>query len=87
MLREVFGIDLDLSAEEIVFVGDLPDDTRMFEMFRNAVGVANVKACANRSNAEPTYVTARSVGHRFAKFVNAMLEARNANETIEGPRV
>lgn len=86
LLREVFSIDLDVSAEEIVFVGDSPNDAPMFAKFRNSVGVANIRKFAGRVSPEPTYVTTQSGGQGFAEFVDLLLTARNSNDATEGPR-
>lgn len=84
LLQEVFCIDLDHAEEEIVYVGDSPNDAPMFAVFLNSVGVANIQEFAGRLSAEPGYVTKRSGGHGFAEFVNGLLAARCANKTIGG---
>ena len=65
LLAEVFGIDLDAEREQFVFAGDSPNDAPMFAFFPNAVGVANVRAFADRIATLPAYVTQRRVGRRI----------------------
>ncbi|SLN32771.1 HAD-IIB family hydrolase [Oceanibacterium hippocampi] len=78
MLRECFGIDIRTAAEQIVFVGDSPNDAPMFAAFPHAVGVANVAAFADRIAALPAYVTPSAGGAGFAELVATLLSARGA---------
>ena len=68
LFAEVFGVDLDASAERFVFAGDSPNDAPMFAFFPNAVGVANVRAFADRIATLPAYVTRAEAGAGFAEL-------------------
>ena len=75
LLAESFGIDLDASRERFVFAGDSPNDAPMFAFFPNSVGVANVRAFADRIPTLPAYVTACSGGEGFAELADFLLGA------------
>lgn len=74
-LAEEFGCDVDLPAERArwIFVGDSPNDAPMFGFFPNAVGVANVRDCAERLAALPGYVTRERSGAGFVELAKHLL--------------
>ena len=76
VLREMFAIDMDAAKEDIVFVGDSPNDAPMFGFFPNAVGVANVTHYRDRLEAEPAWVTKQNGGAGFSEFVDLLLAGR-----------
>lgn len=76
LLGEMFGIDGRRRPEQIVFVGDSPNDAPMFGYFPNAVGVANVRQFEGRIDALPAYVAEASFGAGFAEVAAALLSAR-----------
>src|SRR5262249_57912591 len=57
MMRELFGVDLDIRRDRYVFAGDSPNDAPMFAFFPNAVGVANVPDFAQDMDDLPRSVT------------------------------
>jgi HAD superfamily hydrolase (TIGR01484 family) len=73
LLAEVFGFDLYADRARFVFVGDSPNDAPLFEHFPNAVGVANVRAFADRIVTLPAYVTECSGGAGFAELADFLL--------------
>ncbi len=73
LLAEAFAVDLDAERERFVFVGDSPNDAPMFAFFPNAVGVANIRAFADRIPTLPAYVTERCGGEGFAEIVDFLL--------------
>jgi HAD superfamily hydrolase (TIGR01484 family) len=75
-LAECFGMDLDARSEDIVFVGDSPNDAPMFGFFPNSVGVANVRDFAADLDAAPRYVTEARGGAGFAELAAALIGAR-----------
>ncbi|MDH5750119.1 MAG: HAD-IIB family hydrolase [Rhodospirillales bacterium] len=76
MMEECFGIDLNKDRDRFVFIGDSPNDSPMFEFFPHSVGVANVRAFADRLDAEPAYVTEQDAGAGFAELAGALMAAR-----------
>lgn len=75
LLQEVFSVDVERANEEIVFVGDSPNDESMFGFFRNAVAVANFRPFAERLTHKPRWVTIGEGGRGFAELADALLEA------------
>jgi len=57
MMRECFSVDLDVSRDSFIFIGDSPNDVPMFAYFPHSVGVANVSDFRSRLDSEPAYVT------------------------------
>jgi HAD superfamily hydrolase (TIGR01484 family) len=79
MLAESFAIDLEAERERFIFVGDSPNDAPMFAYFANAVGVANIRALADRIPTLPAYVTERAGGEGFAELAETLLAGRSVN--------
>jgi len=73
LFAAAFATDLDADRARFVFVGDSPNDTPLFAYFPNAVGVANVRAFADRISTLPAYVTQREGGAGFAEFAEFLL--------------
>jgi HAD superfamily hydrolase (TIGR01484 family) len=76
LLREIFAINMEAAKDDIVFVGDSPNDAPMFGYFPNAVGVANVLQYRDRLEAEPAWITRRPGGDGFSEFVDLLLTGR-----------
>jgi len=77
LMREAFGIDLDLARAAYVFVGDSPNDAPLFAHFPHAVGVANIRDFEERLAHGPAYVTRERCGSGFHEVVECLLSARN----------
>ena len=75
LFADVFATDLDADRARFVFVGDSPNDAPLFAYFPNAVGVANVRAFADRIATLPAYVTQRESGAGFAELADFLLQA------------
>jgi HAD superfamily hydrolase (TIGR01484 family) len=76
LLQERFGVHPDTAREQVLFVGDSPNDAPMFAHFTYTVGVANVCDFAGHLAAEPAWVTEARGGGGFAELAAALLEAR-----------
>jgi HAD superfamily hydrolase (TIGR01484 family) len=76
MMRETFGIDLEVERARYVFAGDSANDSPMFGYFPNAVGVANVREFADRMPHVPRWITASRSGAGFAELARALIAAR-----------
>jgi HAD superfamily hydrolase (TIGR01484 family) len=76
LLRERFGLDPEAAADEVLFVGDSPNDAPMFGFFPSSVGVANVRDFEGRLAAEPTWVTEARGGAGFAELADLLLAVR-----------
>jgi HAD superfamily hydrolase (TIGR01484 family) len=76
LFSEDLGVDLDAERAHFVFVGDSPNDAPMFAHFPSSVGVANVRAFADRIATLPAYVTQAEAGAGFAEVATLLLDAR-----------
>jgi HAD superfamily hydrolase (TIGR01484 family) len=74
LFAERFGLDLDRSNREFVFVGDSQNDAPMFAFFQNSVGVANVRRFEGRLAASPRYVTRAASGAGFVELAQHLLQ-------------
>ncbi len=73
LFAEIFCLDLDAERDRYVFAGDSPNDAPMFAFFPNAVGVANVRAFADRIATLPAYITTNEAGAGFAELAAVLL--------------
>ncbi len=66
----------DLKPEEILTIGDSPNDESMFnqEEFPLSVGVANVKKYGDRLKYLPAYVTNKSEGEGFCELADLIVQ-------------
>ena len=89
LLNREFGIDARRCNEQIVFVGDSPNDAPMFGFFRNAVGVANCRQYEAVLTHKPAWTAARAGGAGFAELAGLLIKARRdqgaADGSSEGP--
>lgn len=76
LMREMFGVDLDASRSNYIFVGDSPNDTPMFGYFPHAVGVANVLDFGAGIERLPAYVSTQRCGAGFAEVADCLLAAK-----------
>ncbi len=73
LFEEVFQTSLDRIKEEVIFIGDSPNDGPMFAFFPNSVGVANVRQSEGRLASAPAWITSQEGGYGFAEMVNGLL--------------
>ncbi|UCF93557.1 MAG: HAD-IIB family hydrolase [Desulfobacterales bacterium] len=73
LFEEVFGEKLEDIKEDVVFIGDSPNDAPMFAYFPNSVGVANVLDFKGRMPCEPAWVTQKKGGYGFSEMVHTLL--------------
>jgi HAD superfamily hydrolase (TIGR01484 family) len=76
LLAGELGYPANVLAARFAFLGDSPNDQPMFEYFRLSVGVANVRAFAERITTLPAYVTEQSSGAGFAEFTQRLCAAK-----------
>jgi hypothetical protein len=74
---DVLDFDIEEVRDEIVFVGDSPNDAPMFGFFPNSCGVANVLRFQGRLEAEPAFVAEKEGGHGFVEVVDHLLSSRS----------
>ena len=73
LFRELFEMKLDQIKDQVLFVGDSPNDVPMFAFFSNSVGVANIQRFKGRLDHEPAWITRAEGGIGFAEMVNVLL--------------
>ncbi len=73
LFEEIFNEDLEAVKEDVIFIGDAPNDAPMFEYFPNSVGVANVLDFKGRLPCEPTWVMHKKGGYGYAEMVDILL--------------
>ena len=69
----------DLKPEEMVTIGDSPNDESMFNQakFPLSVGVANVIKYRDRLEYLPAYVTSKSEGEGFCELAKLIINSKN----------
>lgn len=79
-LREILSLNIDFDAdrEQVLFVGDSPNDAPMFAHFPHSVGVANITAFAGSVEHLPRYVTRAPSAKGFVEFANRVLALRRS---------
>jgi hydroxymethylpyrimidine pyrophosphatase-like HAD family hydrolase len=76
MMQERYGMTLSEHVDQMVFVGDSPNDAPMFAAFAHAVGVSNVRDSLDRLTHRPTWVTESPGGLGFVELVDRLLALR-----------
>jgi HAD superfamily hydrolase (TIGR01484 family) len=76
MMAECFSIDINTVREQIIFVGDSPNDQPMFKHFPHAIGVANLMNFVDQLDDRPAFVTTGEGGAGFSELADALLKAR-----------
>lgn len=71
--KEVFKTNLDKIKEQIVFIGDSPNDSPMFSYFPNSVGVANVLHFKGKMDFYPAWITKSKGGYGFAQMADTLV--------------
>ena len=72
-LDQVFGISKSNIQNEVLFIGDSPNDSMMFDYFAKSVGVANVIDFIDELNQPPKYITSKHSGEGFVELANFLL--------------
>ncbi|HEY9761239.1 MAG TPA: HAD family hydrolase, partial [Trichocoleus sp.] len=69
----------DISPEEVVTVGDSPNDDSLFnaDLFPHSVGVANIQPYWEVLTHHPAYVTQGAESQGFLELSRALIEARS----------
>lgn len=69
-----FDLDLDTHNEQVLFIGDSPNDCPMFDFFAHSVGVANIRNFKAELSPGPTWITEQEGGFGFAQMVQILLD-------------
>jgi HAD superfamily hydrolase (TIGR01484 family) len=73
-LSKEFQLNFEDLQDQIVFVGDSPNDAPMFKEFNHSFGVANVLDFKDELEAHPTYVANKKGGDGFVEVADRILE-------------
>jgi len=73
LFEEVYHADLEDMKNEVLFIGDSPNDAPMFAYFPESVGVANVLQYKERLASEPAWITRKAGAYGFAEMVDGLL--------------
>ncbi len=65
-------------SDQVVFVGDSPNDEPLFDLFSNAVGVANVLPFLGKMKRHPRFITDESGGKGFEHVASILLQSQFA---------
>jgi len=65
-----------LRHEELLFIGDSPNDEPMFAWFKASVGVANLSRYLDRLKTPPRWITRSKSGAGFAEMARKLIQAR-----------
>ncbi|MCX7655397.1 MAG: HAD family phosphatase [Treponemataceae bacterium] len=75
-LEKLFGWNATQDRDQVLFVGDSPNDEPMFRFFPFTCGVANIKRYTHLMEVLPTFVTQGEGGNGFAEAARILLERR-----------
>ncbi len=73
LFAEVFKEDLAAVKEDVIFIGDSPNDVPMFQFFPHSAGVANILQFKEKITRKPAWVTQQEGGYGFAEMVDLIL--------------
>ena len=74
LFEEVFREDMETVKEDVIYIGDSPNDAPMFAYFPHSVGVANVLQFEGRMPCNPAWITRKEGGYGFAEMVDKLLQ-------------
>ena len=72
-LEQVFGVNNSNIQNEVLFIGDSPNDSMMFDYFNKSVGVANVMDFIKELDKPPKYITLNHSGEGFVELADSLL--------------
>ncbi len=70
---DIFNLSLDLHKEQVIYIGDSPNDCPMFAFFPHSVGVANILDFKGHLEFEPVWITTKPGGFGFAEMAEILL--------------
>jgi len=76
MFEEVLGHHLEDVKDQVIFIGDSPNDAPMFSYFPHSVGVANILQFKGMKDHFPAWVTKREGGYGFFEMVDILLSKK-----------
>jgi HAD superfamily hydrolase (TIGR01484 family) len=80
LFEEVFRENLADVKNDVIYIGDSPNDSPMFAYFPHSVGVANVLQFDGRMPCNPVWITRKEGGYGFAEMVDTLLTLKKQRE-------
>lgn len=74
VLDEFFNLSEGQAKQQVLYVGDAPNDESMFAQFPVSVGVANIAPHLTALTHAPAFITVSEGGEGFAELVARLLE-------------
>lgn len=72
-LKREHKLELDDIQDQVVFVGDSPNDEPLFKGFKNSFAVANIKEFLGDLKHKPTYIASQPEGSGFVEVSETLL--------------
>lgn len=73
VLRQEYGLSDEAMREQVVYIGDAPNDESMFAKFPMGIGVANISQHLNNMHYQPCCITKEMGGYGFAEVARHLL--------------
>ena len=77
VMMQVYGLDIEVDREAVLYVGDSTNDGPMFSFFRHTVGVSTVIDCLPQIPRPPAWITRGPGGAGFVEVADAVLRSRD----------
>jgi hypothetical protein len=68
--------ELGLNSKNIIYIGDSPNDSPMFECFESTVGVKSVMNYEGLIDTYPKYITKEDEGYGFVELIKFLISTR-----------
>lgn len=81
-LTERFGWEAGIGDQEVVFVGDSPNDEPMFARFPLSCAVANIRRYEHLIQHFPTFKASKTGGEGFAEIARTILDRKGQKSLV-----
>ena len=71
--EDIFALSLDTHKDQVIYIGDSPNDCPMFAFFHHSVGVANILDFKDHLEYKPVWITDEPGGYGFAEMAHILL--------------
>ncbi len=75
VLSQHYGLSQAQILEQVIYVGDAPNDESMFAKFPLSIGVANIGKHLENMTHLPNWITQKPGGHGFAELARKLLDS------------
>ena len=81
VMREAYGLDIDVDRDAILYSGDSTNDAPMFGFFRHTVGGSTVRDCLPDIPIPPNWITDGPGGDGFVEAADAVIAGQIGRRT------